>query len=115
MQAELASRSPPSHASSKWSLFSSVSTLASLSEDSPLGAVNYPVFSKLYNTRVRTGQEMATIKTDLFPGAVWHNHNYSQLDAYMKEREVNASLTTAFDPTPERRAAGYPYEPPRTG
>ena len=82
---------------------------------SPLGAVNYPVFSKLYNTRVRTGQEMATIKTDLFPGAVWHNHNYSQLDAYMKEREVNASLTTAFDPTPERRAAGYPYEVPRTG
>ena len=74
----------------------------------PLGAVVYPKFSQLYSARVRAHIEPEALKTELFPGAVWHNHNYTQLDAYMTERELNASLGTGIFPNPEQRKA-YPF------
>ena len=68
-----------------------------------LGAVTYPEFDSLYR---RNGGGM---KTELYPGAVWHNQNYSMVADLMRLLEKNASAATPVYPTMADRAA-YPFK-----
>lgn len=73
-----------------------------------LGAVQYLTFNKMYNFRVRNHQVKAGPKTFLYPGSVWHNHNETQVTAYLHEQERNASAMTQVEPSDEE-LKHYPY------
>lgn len=68
----------------------------------PLGAVQYLTFNKAYNNAVRAGKKRAGAKTFLYAGGIWHNEDFEQVDAYLKEEEANSSAVTPRVPTAEQ-------------
>ena len=62
-------------------------------------AIRYLTFSQQVTYEIQIGVRPAGAKTFLFPGAVWHNHNYTQVDAYLRDEERSAYTITPDIPT----------------
>ena len=75
-------------------------------------AIRYPSFDPLYNARIRARIVPEGVKTELYPGAMWHNQNFTMLDEVLRELEQNASAPTPVYPNAEQRTA-YPFNHPK--
>ena len=76
-----------------------------------VGAVKYPNFNETYNRGIFHGTQEEGIKTELFPGAMFHNHNIELIDGVMSELERNASAVTRAYPNAVERTQ-YPFRQP---
>ena len=79
-----------------------------------LFAIRYLTYSKYYAHRDRKGKYKAAAKTFLYPGSVWHTHNYTQVDVYLKNEESNASAVTPTIPSAAELALP-PFNDTHTG
>ena len=64
-----------------------------------MGMIRYLTFSQTVTYEIRNGRRPAAGKTFLFPGAVWHNHNYTAVEAYLRDEERSAYTVTPDIPT----------------
>lgn len=74
-----------------------------------LGAIHYLTFGSTFNYWVRAGALTAYAKTHLFPGAVWHNQNHTQV-----EEVINGEEAMRWSKTPQMPSEQELTKPPYT-